>query len=136
VRKKKYIAERNGQEWNDWLVVLYRQYNRRWFGGKLPERIYCYFCTGNVFEDKDDYCCGEHEVNEIHDGFSKFKKAFDNTIRVNWEIRHFSCLVKSTMLHEMAHLKVWMRMRKFGHGKEWQREMRRLARIGAMDKIW
>lgn len=42
-----------------------------------------------------------------------------------------------TMLHEMAHLKVDFKMgREMGHGKYWQAEMTRLARLGAFRRMW
>lgn len=42
-----------------------------------------------------------------------------------------------TLVHEMAHLKVegkWKR--DMGHGKHWQAEMQRLARLGAFKPLW
>lgn len=42
-----------------------------------------------------------------------------------------------TLLHEMAHLAVNIRhKRSMGHGRLWQREMMRLARLGAFDNYW
>jgi hypothetical protein len=42
-----------------------------------------------------------------------------------------------TLLHEMAHLKVDLSFpRARGHGKHWQAEMKRLARIGAFERWW
>jgi hypothetical protein len=42
-----------------------------------------------------------------------------------------------TLLHEMAHMKVDIRHRRArGHGKHWQAEMKRLARIGAFENWW
>ena len=42
-----------------------------------------------------------------------------------------------TLLHEMAHLKVNIKFgRSMGHGKQWKKEMRRLAAAGAFDDYW
>ena len=48
-----------------------------------------------------------------------------------------SALRGSTILHEMAHIKVDLKFgREMGHGKHWQNEMKRLARLGAFRDMW
>ena|ERR1700722_4684256 len=44
----------------------------------------------------------------------------------------------TTLLHEMAHMSVENKYpkRNLGHGKIWQKEMLRLARAGAFDRLW
>ena len=42
-----------------------------------------------------------------------------------------------TLLHEMAHLKVDLKCgRCMGHGETWNKEMRRLAKVKALDNWW
>ena len=42
-----------------------------------------------------------------------------------------------TLLHEMAHMKVDVKYgRHMGHGKKWQNEMKRLAKLGALEAWW
>ena len=44
---------------------------------------------------------------------------------------------RTTLLHEMAHLKVDTKFdRAMGHGKHFQAEMKRLARLGAFENWW
>lgn len=48
-----------------------------------------------------------------------------------------SALRGTTMLHEMAHIKVDIKFgRHMGHGKHWNGEMKRLAKLGAFEKVW
>ena len=44
---------------------------------------------------------------------------------------------RMTLIHEMAHMKVDIEFqRPMGHGKKWQKEMKRLARLGAFENWW
>jgi hypothetical protein len=47
------------------------------------------------------------------------------------------CVYLMTLAHEMAHLKVNGKYRRdMRHGKYWQAEMKRLARLGAFQPLW
>lgn len=58
----------------------------------------------------------------------------DNEIRIERRIRTWTRTWKLTLLHEMAHQKIGDR-EKAAHGKLFKAEMRRLARIGALDNL-
>ena len=49
--------------------------------------------------------------------------------------RRESC-TKMLLLHEMAHIKLRKRKMRDVHGREFQHEMQRLARIGAFRDLW
>ena len=48
--------------------------------------------------------------------------------------------IEATLLHEMVHAILWYRGERpaafNGHGKKFQREMQRLARMGAFNRLW
>ena len=58
----------------------------------------------------------------------------DDGIGISRKLRKSNNLWRTTLLHEMCHLAT--ESERVSHGPRWQREMRRLARIGAFDKIW
>jgi hypothetical protein len=41
-----------------------------------------------------------------------------------------------TLLHEMVHLKLWKKYPKEQHGHRFNKEMKRLARVGAFRNLW
>jgi hypothetical protein len=101
------------------LQRLYRQYNRRYFHGKLPK-------------------CKVQYDRRI--GRFGWLGEFDDdgpVIRITNEIRGWDGIVKSTLLHEMVHLELngkgpgWK-----DHGREFDRRMLRLAKQGAFRGIW
>lgn len=94
----------------------YRDYNRRYFGGRLPVDTVCYYSTV-------DHCYGDCAC----DAAGRF------TIRVNPDITSRRCSRRFTLLHEMAHVAVWPRRT---HGKYFDSEMLRLANAGALKGLW
>ena len=94
------------------LESTYRKYNKKYFGNKLPKDIdlrfgYTHGCLG--------YQLGEEIV------LSKNKAYRRDSI---W---------RGTLLHEMAHLCI---EESHDHGPRWQKEMMRLARVGALRDVW
>lgn len=94
------------------LAAAYREYNKLYFSNKLP-----------------------------HDIDVKWKKNMPpiglwiaGTILINAAYKKEHMIWRLTLLHEMAH--VATAAEKAEHGPRWKREMRRLARIGAFDKLW
>lgn len=53
-------------------------------------------------------------------------------IQLDTAIRPWSRVWELTLLHEMAHLSTG----DTSHGRRWMREMMRLARAGAFNKLW
>lgn len=113
------------------LCGMFDRLNRRYFRGSLPSLPVMWhrpLLSGGrrtfagqfvVMED------GEH-ANIIID--PKLQK------RKMWSF------IESTLLHEMVHAYLWNRNERpsayNGHGKKFQKEMQRLARVGAFDRLW
>ncbi len=98
------------------LRKWYQTYNRKYFGGSLSDDV-------TLFWEQSSEVYGD--CNEMPDG--------DMVIRINPAIMGFTPLWQLTLLHEMAHLKLWPYE---NHGKPFQVEMLRLAALGALKKIW
>lgn len=96
------------------LKDQFLEYNVLYFGGQLPtDTIVIWSRTLRPT------VCGEF------DG--------DNTIRINAGLRLFRPCWKTTLLHEMAHLATLDEAEE--HGPRWNREMKRLLRIGAFEGL-
>ena len=96
------------------LKRTYSRYNARWFNGELPDDVDILFAPAD--------CYGL--VRNEDGGFLLLidpKYAMDGRM---WRM---------TLLHEMAHLKVWPYKK---HGETFQRTMQRLAQLGAFAKLW
>ena len=97
------------------LRRAYEEYNRKYFENKLPE-------VDEVvlrWSKRELSICGYNKGDEIV---------------INRKDRKRDSIWKMTLLHEMCHLAT--EHEQALHGKLWKKEMRRLARIGAFDKIW
>lgn len=57
----------------------------------------------------------------------------DFTIRIDPSLRFSSAMAKLTLLHEIAHIACGM---EGDHGEPFQREMQRLAKLGALADLW
>jgi len=113
------------------LCEMFDRLNRRYFRGALPSLPIMWhkpLLSGGrrafagqfiVFEDRD-------HANIIID--PKLRK------RKMWNY------IESILLHEMVHTYLWNKHERpsayNGHGKKFQKEMRRLARAGAFDRLW
>lgn len=56
------------------------------------------------------------------------------TIRINAALKPFASVWKLSLVHEMAHAATESELTE--HGPRWLALMRRLARTGALDKLW
>lgn len=97
------------------LRRLYREYNRRWFHGRLP--------------------AADIRFARIDPGDLGVCLVFAGTpeIRISTDIRRWTKTVKCTLLHEMAHVALPVRVE---HGPRFEREMLRLAKLGAFCGLW
>lgn len=97
------------------LQKVYREYNKRWFGGSLPEDVDCLFspvedCYGLVWQEEGGFL-----------------------LQINPRYAMEGRLWRLTLLHEMSHIKVHpYRL----HGVRFQDEMKRLANMGAFRRLW
>ncbi|WP_446744312.1 hypothetical protein [Silvibacterium acidisoli] len=94
----------------------YLDFNRRFHGGDLPDDV-------DVIYAPATGCLGRID----------FDYADAATITINPACAFDMCMVKLTLHHEMAHLKVGT---KHKHGKVFQAEMLRLATLGAFRGLW
>lgn len=111
------------------LELMFAIYNRRYFGRRLPK------CKVQ-YADIDHF--GDYTLYTI----SKRSKGG----RLETEDRHVIRIAKwsrktkpqafLTLLHEMCHLKTRVFDNSSGHGPKFQREMKRLAKIGAFNQLW
>ncbi len=93
----------------------YRDYNHRFFGDSLPADalIECVRIEG---------CWGRAMVSDGRP-----------VIHLSPRCRVCRSVAKMTLLHEMAHVKLWPVTT---HGPQFQAEMQRLAAAGAMKGLW
>ena len=102
------------------LAKLYRQYNNRYWGGRLPE-VLIYYC--HLSAASDSACFGQ----VTHDG-TIFHVAIDP------QFATVRCLTHWAVLHEMTHVALWDKT--ITHGKPFQDRMLHLAIAGAFKRIW
>lgn len=99
------------------LERAYCRYNKAYFNNRLPRisEVRVRFRKIDVL----GYQCG-------------------NEIAINVRFRGYSSIVLGTLLHEQVHLLLDddESHAKQPHGKKFQKEMRRLARMGAFSEIW
>lgn len=106
------------------LHKLYASYNRRFFAGKLPKDAQIRWSNKPLPCDAVGMCSYDRG-----DGLAE--------ILVSSKLRRWTAFAYSTLLHEMAHLSLFVGGYTRGdHGRKFQREMRRLARVGAFRKLW
>lgn len=103
------------------LKRIFNEYNRKWFGGKLPGSTVVRWARSKKdlkfeCESKTVLACADNETIVM----SPWMKGSTN-------------LCRFTMLHEMVHVKLPPIA---GHGPRFQKEMHRLARAGAFAKLW
>jgi|SRR5271157_4711531 len=113
------------------LKRWYGAFNRHWFNSELPDDVVIFWepAHGNL---------GECEVDE-DDKYSNHHLFEDGEwlIRIDPCLRFSSTISKLTLLHEMVHVRTSMAKPSYqGHGAPFQREMLRLATIGALKKLW
>lgn len=112
--------------WSLKLKRFYRRANRAYFGGKLPSKTIIQWDPELHRREK---CIG---IMEYFPG-RIIEISLDPWLKRSWSI------VAMTLLHEMAHIKLLMADpygSRVGHGPKFQREMRRLSRVGAFDGLW
>jgi hypothetical protein len=96
------------------LEKTYSRFNRKYFGKKLPK------------------------VSEVDlhwaDNIPDMGYEWGGEIVLNARYRHRESVWKLTLLHEMVHL--GLPNAKEDHGKEFKKEMLRLAKAGAFKGLW
>ena len=95
------------------LKNVFDYYNRKYFNNKLPKDWVIEFRRTHFL----GYC--DFDSEEI-------------ILNSSWAYRSGTKLWRATLLHEMCHLACPGTT----HGKEWQQEMLRIAKLGAFNKVW
>jgi hypothetical protein len=94
----------------------YREFNRRFFSAALPEDI-------DLLYAPVERCLAD----------VTFCPAQEFVLRINPRYAIDTRVVRLTLLHEMAHVKLWPYRT---HGPQFEAEMQRLANIGAFKGLW
>lgn len=102
------------------LVEWYKKYNRRYFGGKLPPVPLAVFVRFS-------------KIGEDSLGHSIWSLDRWQMIEISHDIQDWDRVVRKTLLHEMVHLSLPMRVE---HGPKFQKAMLRLAKLGAFKELW
>ncbi len=95
------------------LQSVYRYYNRRYFNNRLPKKP--------TLRWKDMDLMGYQQGHEIV---------------LNRRDRNRGRVWRFTLLHEMVHLGQLHIPSRRAHGREFKKEMMRLAKAGAFDRLW
>lgn len=117
------------------LQKLYRQYNRKYFGGQLPKNLKVHYSTelpgwgrtvreGRILRIRDG-----KTINTI--SFPYFEILISPKIR-QWGLQG----IGTTLLHEMAHVDLQLQGKRHQHGKVFIKRMRELVAAGAYDKLF
>jgi predicted metal-dependent hydrolase len=105
-------------------------YNKKYFGGKLPEARVKWDKKILRREDALGVCiswrcgCKGHPHPDTHE------------INIATEIRFSGRWTRHVLLHEMCHLKLKHRTDTGSHGPKFQNEMLRLAKLKAFKDLW
>lgn len=99
------------------LKNMYTRCNHKWFRNVLPP--------------VDEIKIGFKVMGGPDAGMAGWSRGRDEVF-INQRIRFNSMLVESTLIHEMAHMRLPDPVE---HGPRFKKEMRRLLRAGAFDDI-
>jgi hypothetical protein len=102
---------------NSDLKHIYKYYNKKYFGNKLPKDIKIRF--------KDISDLGR----TLFDTDTKEPKI----VEIDSEYRTCAAVGRLTLLHEMVHVE---NIKKRGHGKWFDKRMLQLAKQGAFNGLW
>jgi hypothetical protein len=121
---------------NQALKRKYREYNRRYFSGRLPKDTvvdWHYEIPGDSYGAIHIH--GINPCRQIPESYGHCHGK--HLILVNtslWDFREVSYM---TLLHEMNHLDVELRGNPYGpHGVMFQSGVHRLVRLGALDRLF
>lgn len=101
---------------NAYLARSYAEFNRKYFGNKLPRDMIVRF---------------EKNMEEVAITMHKFDRPL--YIELNEKLKWHNMLVDITLLHEMVHVES---IKRNGHGPWFQKRMLKLAKDGAFKNCW
>lgn len=97
------------------LKQMYLDFNRKYFGNKLPKNLVLHF----VDLGKDHGVTRTYWENPVY-------------IYINKRLNYSKSLVAPTLLHEMVHIE----FPKLEHGPTFHKRMMKLAKQGAFKPFW
>lgn len=100
------------------LARLYRRYNKKYFGNKLPAIRVVFASILRPYGQL---------------GVTHYEERKPVYIHIDKLLRKWNCTAKLTLLHEMNHVSLPFRVE---HGPVFERGMRRLARLKAFTGLW
>jgi hypothetical protein len=122
------------------LKYYFNEYNSRYFGGRLPRDTKVVWgeladinAIGVYNEGRKIFV---RRVRGINKGKLRLAYSVRDEIIIDWRLKSIFRIAMSTLLHEMAHQKLRNKDRGDGHGHIFQREMKRLAKLGAFHYLW
>lgn len=120
---------------NKTLQRYYKTYNRKYFGNELPA---CETFFKNLQKMSKGaighYVPVEYEIFRNGQWVPHRKT---HRIEIDPKAKTMGIFWQSTLIHEMAHLSVGLKHKRVkSHGRVWQKEMLRLATIGAFKNLW
>jgi hypothetical protein len=114
-------------ETDSYLMERYDAFNRAYFRDLLPRDIPVFYGAGEGLEKVHIHGMTECTLENCETSW----------IRLSPELKPMPVVALMTLLHTMCHLKsVYAGEAYLNHGWKWQREMKRLANIGAFNGIW
>ena len=104
------------------LKKLYDRLNKRWFRNRLPKNTVIYWCPNLKWSGSI--------------GMAWYTAPF--RIDIAREMKNYPRLTESVLIHEMVHLALFQKFGAdgVGHGKPFQKRMLKLARAGALKRLW
>jgi hypothetical protein len=114
---------------NRWLKLQYDIFNKRYFGNKLPVDAAVIWSSKTTHKRAAQLLVWTHTLEDTEICLNPMMKKLGA-----------ECRALQSLLHEMCHLHLRVQgksTRVFaGHGFLWQKEMKRLAIVGAFRTIW
>lgn len=104
------------------LVKCYTRFNKKYFGGKLPDTIPIVLTDMSKTDDVG-MCTTFHGqgLSPLH------------TIYLDKNLQEYDTVLKLSLLHELCHVKLYPYG---GHGEEFDAEMVKLAFKNAFHDLW
>jgi len=123
------------------LKHYYDVINSRYYRNTLPTDCRVFWSSELPENVMGDYSPERHILAQRVRGTDKgtYRKMYErkHTIRINTNLYDVGKrTVLLTLFHEIVHLKLKLRKSRHDHGPDFQKEMKRLAKVGAFSGLW
>ena len=117
------------------LEHYFHIFNKKYFSSSLSTNTQLRWCL-RFKKPHEKYYAVTNRYREIN----KVKRSKEDSFYIiisNQAKKVGTSFILMTLLHEMAHIATWKSDKsKKGHGPVWQKEMLRLAKMGAFKNLW